>query len=355
MSSEFSIDLKRSVISPDTTIRQAMELMTKNNMSIVLVADPSMRLLGVVVDGDIRRALTNNADLAQPVSSIMSRRPRTAPFDLADDELSALAADSLSTWLPLIDAEGRLRGLLDVVRMRRTSRRQENAVVLMAGGRGERLLPHTERAPKPMMEVGGRPLLETLIRILHGHGFERFYLAVNYLAGHIEDYFGDGGAMGVSIEYLHEDKPLGTAGCIGPLAGREKTPVLVMNADVLTRFNPRAMLAFHEQEDALATIAVHNFPVKIPFGVVQVNGTRFAGIREKPVEVFPVSAGIYVLSPNALGLIPGDRPFDMPELLTAVDANWPGRVSCFPISDYWIDIGRAEDLERARAEFDKHF
>ena len=349
------VDFTDSVLPPDAPLRKALERMTVSNVSIVLIVDETRHLLGVVVDGDIRRALIGNSDLAQPVSSIMTRRPRTAPFDIEEGDLRALADGALSTWLPLIDSDNVLRGLVDLVRLRHARRRLPNAAVLMAGGRGERLLPHTASLPKPMMDVGGRPILETQIRILHGHGFERVYLSVNYLAKRIESYFGDGNWLGVSIEYLREMAPLGTAGCLAPLHGKETAPILVMNGDVLTRFNPRAMMAFHEQEKAIASLAIRDYPIAIPFGVVDVDGTRLAGIREKPVHTVPINAGIYVLSPEILRFIPPGERYDMPDLLTAANESMPGRVVCFPITDYWVDIGREEDLLQARADFDNHF
>lgn len=348
------VDFSGNLVSPDTTLRAAMERMNTTSTAIVLVVDEKRHLLGIAVDGDIRRALIANGDLSQPVSAIMTKRPRTLPFGISEDDLRALANDGTDTWMPVVDGDGVVRGLVNLMRFRRNVRRLPNAAVIMAGGRGERLMPQTANVPKPMMMVGGRPILETLIRILHGYGFERVYLSVNHLAEHIESYFGDGSSMDMHIEYLREDTPLGTAGCLAALVGRETLPLLVMNGDLLTRFNPRAMLDFHEQENALATLALRNYSVEIPFGVVEMDGTRLVGIREKPTHSVAISAGIYVLSPEALKLLPKGR-CDMPELFSMVNENAPGRVVCFPITDYWLDIGRPEDLARARADFERNF
>ena len=349
------VDIAGSLMAPGDTLRAAMERMTQTNVAIVLVADAQRRLVGVVVDGDIRRALLANGDLAQPVSAIMTRQPRTAPFDIAEDDLRALANQALSTWLPLVDKDGTLRGLVDLVRLRQQGQRIANAAAIMAGGKGERLWPHTASVPKPMVEVGGRPMLETLLRVLHGHGFERFYISVNYLADRIESHFGDGAALGVSIEYIREKQPMGTAGCLRALAGRETAPVLVVNGDVLTRFNPRAMLDFHRNERGDATLAVREYPLQVPFGVVEADGARLVALREKPVHLFKISAGIYAIEPEALSLIPAGTRFDMPDLIEALTRRRAGSVACFPITDYWLDVGRSEDLERARADFDRHF
>lgn len=349
------VPLEACLIGPEASLIDAMARMTQSAVSIVLVVDEARRLLGVVVDGDIRRALVENPDVTRPVVEIMTRRPRTAPFDTSDEHLRALAEEAMSPWLPLVDEAGLVRGLVDLTRLRRASHRLPNAVVLMAGGKGRRLMPHTAETPKPMVPVGGRPILEVLVRILHGHGFERFYLSINHMGEQIEQHFGDGSALGVSIGYLREETPRGTAGSLGLMGGRESLPFVVMNGDLLTRFNPRALLAMHAQEKALATVAVRDHAVEIPFGVVDIDGVRVSGIREKPVFNVPVNAGIYALDPAVIARIPADGAFDMPDLLSDLVAWKPGSVAAFHVNDYWIDIGRSEDLERARAEFHEHF
>ncbi len=348
------VDYTGVLVSPQDTLLVAMERMTATNIAIVLAVDEQRKLLGVLVDGDIRRALLAKGDLMQPVETIMTRRPRTAAFDSTEELLHALAQESLSTWLPLVDENQIVRGLVDLVRLRQSRSRLDNAVVIMAGGRGERLMPHTATLPKPMISVGGRPILETLVRALHGHGFERFYLSVNYLAHHIEDHFGDGSAIGVTVTYLREEKPLGTAGGLRQLTGMETLPVLVMNGDVLTRFNPRAMLDLHLREKAKMTMAVRDYSVHIPFGVVENDNGRLRTIREKPTYTVQISGGIYVIEPSVLNEIPLDTRFDMPDLLDVV-VSMQEHVACFPVADYWLDVGRDEDLRRARADYDDNF
>jgi dTDP-glucose pyrophosphorylase/CBS domain-containing protein len=352
---EARLDYHGILVSPKDTLRVAMERMTVTNIAIVLAVDQQRKLQGVLVDGDIRRALLAHGDLSQPVESIMTRRPRTAPFDITDGTLHDLAQEALSTWLPLVDENGILRGLIDLALFRQSRGRLENAVVIMAGGRGERLMPHTAAIPKPMIPVGGRPILETLVRALHGNGFDRFYFSVNYLAEYIEDHFGDGEAIGVSITYLREEKPLGTAGSLRQLANVEKLPILVINGDVLTRFNPKAMLDLHLRERAQITMAVRDYSHQVPFGVVESVNGRFVTIREKPTYTMQISSGIYVVDPSVLDKIPPDTRFDMPDLLSAITELRADRVMCFPISDYWMDVGREEDLHRARADFEKNF
>jgi len=349
------IALQQCLVTKDTSLREAMRRMTETQVSIVLVVDAETRLLGVVVDGDIRRALLRNSDIEQPVAQIMTPQPRTAPFDVSDDDLRALAEQALGPWLPLVDQAGKVHGLIDLLRLRQRRQAIPNAAVIMAGGRGERLRPHTKDTPKPLVMVGGRPILETLIRILHGHGFSRFYLSVNYLADQVEAHFGDGAGLGVEIQYLRERQPLGTAGGLHGMTGRETLPFLVINGDVLSRFSACSLLDFHRQENAVATVALREHPIEIPYGVVETRGTRFIEIREKPTHVVQISAGIYVLDPVVLSLVPEGQRFDMPELFAAATAAYPSRVACFPVDDYWVDIGREEDLQRARGDFEKMF
>lgn len=349
------VDVASSLVGPADTLLTAMQRMTETDVSIVLVASPDRRLLGVVVDGDIRRALIRTADLNLKVSEVMTRSPRTAPDTIADDDLVALAEEAPSPWLPLVGPDGEIKGLVDLIAVRKQQHRLTNAVVIMAGGKGKRLLPLTEEMPKPMMPVGGRPILETLVRVLQGHGVERFYLSVNYLAEHIEAHFGDGSAFGVDIQYLREDRPLGTAGSIRPLVELESEPVLVINGDILSRVSPRMILDYHQQESASATVAVREHRVEVPFGVVEIDGNRLVQVREKPTETYFINAGIYVVDPAHLGLIPPDERFDMPDLLQKIGDDGKGHVACFPVPEYWVDIGRAEDLERARREFADNF
>lgn len=348
------IDFRPLVMSPTETLRAAMARMNEQEASIILVCEPDLWLKGVVVDGDIRRALIANPDLDQPLSSLMTASPRTVTADCGPNTLRALADSALSPWLPMVDSEGCVCGLIDLVRLRQEQNRLPNAVVLMAGGKGTRLHPYTLDVPKPMIPVGGRPILETIIRRLAGFGFERFYISVNYKAEQIMDHFGNGQGFGVEVEYLHEDRPLGTAGALRQLAGREKLPLLVMNGDVLTRLNLRALIDFHEHEGGAATLAIREHTYQVPFGVVKMDRHRLQELVEKPVYRMFINAGIYVLSPSALAEIPEGVFFDMTQLLEALKSTDEG-VACFPVSEYWMDVGRIDDLERARDEFGQHF
>jgi dTDP-glucose pyrophosphorylase len=348
------VDFRPLMMAPRDRLHDAMQRMNAQEASIVLVCDRQGVLLGLVVDGDIRRALLANPDLNQPLESVMTRKPRTVTSDADEQALRTLAESALSPWMPMVDAEGRLCGLVDLVRLRMEHRHLPNAAVLMAGGKGTRLHPYTLDIPKPMVPVGGKPMLETIISRLSGQGFQRFYISVNHFADQIIDHFGDGTDFQVQISYLHEDKPLGTAGALRQLAGREEHPMVVMNGDVLTRLNLRALIDFHQAEKVAATMAVREYAYEVPFGVVEMADHRLKGLREKPVHRMFINAGIYSLSPQALEMIPQNQRYDMTQLLDQLKDHQQG-VACFPVSEYWMDVGRVDDLERARDEFDSHF
>jgi len=349
------INFEPVLLSPDDTIQTAFERMTVHDIGIILVVDEARHLLGVVVDGDIRRSLLKTPTLDQTLSTVMTHHPRVAPFNASKDVLMALAEQASSPWLPLLDQDGVVKGLLNANTYRLQSKQLPNAAVIMAGGRGERLRPFTEQTPKPMMTIGERPLLETLISFLRGYGFVRFYLSVNYLAEQIEAHFGDGHALGLDIRYLREDRPLGTAGSLRPLAELEEHPVLIVNGDVLSRVNPHALLEFHRQEGVSATLAVREHRIKIPYGVVETAGNRVTQLREKPSHTVHINAGIYVIDPAIFACISLDEKMDMPDVLTRLNANERNSIACFPVPEYWVDIGSLEDLEKARSEFEDNF
>lgn len=341
------------ILRPDAPLRAAMAAMTRHKVGLVLVADARRRLLGVLNDTDLRRALLAGATLASPVERAMNRRPIVLRADAPAAQTARLFRRTGHANIPIVDARGRLVELANVLDHAAFPRRFPNRVVLMAGGRGRRLRPLTARTPKPMLKVGGKPLLEHLIEQLAAAGFSRFILAVNYLAGQIQSHFGDGSRWGVEIGYLREPRPLGTVGALGLLRERPEEPLLVMNGDVLAKVDFGALLDFHAAEKALATVCVKSHEIQIPYGVVETDGRRLSRFLEKPAHRFLVNAGVYVLDPRALALIPRSRPFDMPDLLAAVRRRTG--VACFTVEDYWLDVGGLPELRRAEGEFGKIF
>jgi len=341
-------DASGILVGPDTSIRAALEIIDSQGMQIALVVDGDRRLLGTVTDGDVRRGILAGRDLADPVQRVMHVGPTTASPETGRDRLLAAMKSRRIHQVPVVDARGRVLGIeiLDELLVREPV---DNPVLLLAGGKGQRLRPFTEHVPKPLLEVGGRPILERIVGDLRDAGFRRFWLSVNYRADMIEAHFGDGAAFGVSIAYLHEERPLGTAGALGLLPEAPELPFLVMNGDLLTAVDPRLLLDYHRGLGAEATMCVRGFDMTVPYGVVERDGHRFVSIEEKPVQNFFVNAGIYALSPSVLDLVDPGARLDMPELFARL-ASAGREAAVYPLREYWLDIGRPAELDQARSE-----
>jgi dTDP-glucose pyrophosphorylase/CBS domain-containing protein len=338
-----------NVVHPHTPLRDAIECIDRSGQQIALVVDHDGRLAGVLSDGDVRRAVLRGLDLSLPTSLSMNRTPTTASISASPAELLALMRRSVLRHLPLLNEAGCVVGLSTLESLLGSMERP-NAVVLMVGGMGTRLMPLTRDCPKPMLPVGGKPILESILESFHEQGFRRFFFSVNYLAQAFKDHFGDGSRWGVDIQYLHEDKRLGTAGALSLLPNLPDEPLLVMNGDLLTRVRFDNLLDFHVEHRALATMAVREYDFQVPYGVVRLDGAKIMGIEEKPVQRFFVNAGIYVLSPQAVSMIPRDTFFDMPSLFEQLmQTGWS--TAAYPLREYWLDIGRIEEFERAQREW----
>ncbi|MFS2023580.1 nucleotidyltransferase family protein [Massilia sp. CT11-137] len=344
---------EKALIAPSTTVRSALETINQVGCQIALVVDESRRLLGTVSDGDVRRALLNGKTLAALVSEVMHTKPTTVnDHDSRHARLSKMRRSVLHQ-LPVINSEGIVVGL-DTVDDFLTVPQREESVVIMAGGLGSRLRELTENTPKPMLRVGSRPLLETIVRAYADQGFCDFYLAVNYKAEQIEAHFGDGSELGVRVHYLRENKRMGTAGALSLLPERPTRPFVVTNADLLTKENFAFMVDQHIEAGADGTMGVREYDMQVPFGVVVERDGKIQSIQEKPLQRFTVSSGMYVLSPQALDLVPNDQFFDMPSLFDAMIAK--GMLTrCHRINGYWLDIGRLPDFEQANRDFDEIF
>lgn len=337
--------LSSALISDRATAFEALRVIDRGGFQIALVVDEHQRLLGTLTDGDIRRGLLQGISLEEPVKQLMNRQFRFVSS--GDDQAAVLEMmrREVLRQIPVLDEKGRVVQLL-LLQELIGSPQLDNAVVIMAGGKGTRLRPITEHCPKPMLLVGDQPMLEILLEQCIDSGFRRFYLSVNYLKEQIINHFADGSRWGVSIQYLVENEPLGTAGSLQLLPDALTEPFLVLNGDVLTRLNPSQLLRFHNEHQAQATLCVREHEFTVPFGVVQTNGVELAGFEEKPTYRYLVNAGVYVIDPQLLPLLPPHQATDMPSLLQA--AQLAGhRVAVCPIHEYWIDVGRPETLEEA--------
>ena len=344
-------------IPPDCSSREAIARINANGQGIVLVVDEEGRLLDTVNDGDIRRAVLAGLDLDSPVTVLKARKaasphptPLTAPEGTDKASLLKLMQQAGLRQIPLLDKEDRVVGLV-TIRDLLAAKELDLQAVVMAGGAGKRLRPLTEKTPKPMLSVGGKPLLEQVIQRLAGAGVKRISLTTHYKAEVIEDHFGDGSRFGVDIRYLNEESPLGTAGALSLLPAASE-PLLVINGDILTEVDFGAMLDFHHDNRAEMTVGVRDYELKVPFGVIETDGARVIGLSEKPVIRHFINAGVYLLNPEVCQLVPNGQRFDMTDLIDHL-LELGRRVVSFPIIEYWLDIGQQTDYEQAQLDIKK--
>jgi len=340
---------KNVLIEPLDTLRHALEIINSESLRIALVVDGAGKLQGVVTDGDIRRGLLDNLSLSAEVRLIMNTRPITADAKSPKEDLFAVMEKEGVLSIPLLE-DGKVVGLET---LRGTFGREvhQNPVFLMAGGFGTRLKPLTDSCPKPMLKIGDKPILETVIRSFIKAGFVNFYISTHYMPDQIEEHFGDGSRLGVNINYVHEENPLGTGGALGllPKELSKGLPLIMMNGDVLTKVDFQRLLDFHVESGADATMCVREYDYQIPYGVINGEGNKIKSMVEKPIQRFFVNAGIYVISPRVIESVPKNHHIDMPTLLEQ-HMYERDNILMFPIHEYWLDIGRIDDFNRAQAD-----
>jgi dTDP-glucose pyrophosphorylase len=342
-----------ALITPETSILDAIKNLDRTALQICLVVDGARRLLGTVTDGDIRRGILRGVKLEEPVTAIMNDKPVVTNDTTPPHERLALMRSRKLRHIALVDSAGILVDVESESDLHAPGA-LPNWAILMVGGLGTRLHPLTSTTPKPLLPVGGRPLLETILMQLANAGFQQVFLAVNYMADKFQEAFGDGSRLGLNIAYLVETTKLGTAGALGALPAMPEDPVLVMNGDVLTSINYRALLDFHREHHAKATMCVREHVVQVPYGVVDVEKSKVTRLQEKPSIVSFVNAGIYVLEPSLVGRIAPGRHCDMTTLLQhSIEADED--VVAFPIREYWLDIGRVDDFAKANGDFEMFF
>jgi len=342
-------NFRKAMLSSTESISVAAEVLTKTSMRIVLVVDEDNRLLGTVTDGDIRRAVMRGISMEARINEVMQKEPTIIYHGEERWKILKLMREKDLLQIPIVDESKRVVGL-EMMQDFVYGTEKTNLVLLMAGGFGRRLYPLTRDVPKPLLRIGKKPILETIIEQLAETGFRQFFLAVHYKSDQVRTYFGNGKKWGVTIEYLEEDEPLGTAGALGLLNhDLIDEPLLMMNSDVLTRVNFDQLLEYHTAHGGVATMCVREFDFQIPYGVVQGDGIHVQGITEKPVQKFFVNAGIYILESSLVKQCSAEKTKDMPDLLqTTVETG--SQVNMYPIHEYWLDIGRMEEYEQAQAE-----
>lgn len=345
--------LSRCCIGPEASLRQVFWAIQGSTKQIALVVDSERRLLGIVTDGDSRRAILAGHDLAEKAETVMNPAFRTGRVGMSEEEMAAMFRETNVGHIPLVDEEGRI---CDVVWYKDFQNKRPEPLgviaVVMAGGQGSRLMPLTQDTPKPLLQVGSRPIVEDILERLAQLGLRKAYLTTCHLKGHFVEHFKVSPAMGMEILFLEENRPLGTAGGLGLLRNPDKT-LLVINGDILTRVNFSAMLSFHREHGADMTVAMRRYEMQVPFGVLETEDTRIMRLVEKPTYKLTVNAGIYLMEPRVHALIPKDEPCQMTDLInTAMGSAM--KVMGFPIIEYWLDIGTKCDYLRAQADILDH-
>lgn len=339
-------DWAKVTLTPTASVALTLEIMTRGGYQLALILREDGHLAGMVTDSDVRKALLQGVKLDQPVEDVMNKAPLVVSDQLNEREAHQLMILNHYFHLPVIDVNGLLVGL-HVASHLLAPRQRDEALVIMAGGRGQRLMPLTATTPKPMLPLHGRPILEHIVDRARLDGFQRVLISVNYLAEQIIDYFGDGSGRGLVIDYLREDRPLGTAGALSALpADIKQSSVVVTNADVVTdvAFSDLLSQALRESADGLMAVRLQEW--QNPFGVVRSDGKRLLGMEEKPISRHQVNAGMYVLAPALLSLLEPNTYCDMPDLFKrGMDRKL--NLQVFPLHEPWLDIGRPSDYEMA--------
>jgi dTDP-glucose pyrophosphorylase len=339
---------RKAILSKEATFKDAIRCLNDSSMKIVLVVNEQGILEGTISDGDIRRGLLRGLDLASPIEIITHRNALVVPPTFGRDMVMELMRSNQLQQIPVVDEQQRVVGLHLWNEITIPTRR-DNLMVIMAGGKGTRLMPHTENCPKPMVQVAGKPMLQHIIERGKLEGFTHFVLAINYLGHMIENHFGDGASHGIKIDYLREEASLGTVGALSLLAEKPQNSFVVTNGDVLTDIRYGELLDFHIRHDATATMAVRLHEWQHPFGVVQIEGVDIIGFEEKPIARTHINAGVYALSPEALDMLDSGEHCDMPTLFERLQTKLL-RTVAYPMHEPWLDVGKPEDLKLARAQ-----
>lgn len=348
----FVKDVHAISILADTSIRNAIKIMDASTIGICIITGSDNEFLDIITDGDVRRAMLNELSFDASIKelhllkrSIRQTSPITKDINESNDVLLQVMLELDLMHIPLLDQFGRA---VDVALLSHLIEDKIPSVeaVVMAGGFGTRLRPLTENTPKPMLPVGNRPLMERTIEQLRASGVNDVNITTHYLPDQIIKHFGDGKDYGVKFNYIHEDKPLGTAGAL-KLIEKTAEHLLVVNGDILTNINYATMIEYHKNFKADLTIGVRKYEIDVPYGVVKTKNEKVKSLIEKPKYSFFVNAGIYLLNSSVVDHIPTNKRYDMTELIEKLVNNDYNVVS-FPIREYWLDIGRIEDYAQAQ-------
>ena len=336
----------------EVDIKKVISTIEEGGLRIALILSKENKLIGTVSDGDIRRGLLKGLSLQSPVRKIMQKDFFKANLKTTKNEISSIMKKFAISQIPIVSDENELVGLEISEDLLPTSTKYTipNFALLMAGGRGSRLKPFTNDCPKPLLPINGQPMLEIILDQCINYGIRNFYISVCYLSEKIINYFGDGSKWGVDIQYVKENRPLGTAGALKIIPKILRDPLLVINGDVLTKTNLQDVLNYHSMNSGDITICAREHTLSSPYGVIEVEGICFKSIVEKQTSRQLVNAGIYVINPDILDLIKKDQYLDMPELI-CLSKNKNKNVIVYPVHEYWLDVGKPDSYNKASFEW----
>ena len=344
---------KNIALSETANIKEALQIIDKSALQIALVVDENNKLLGTITDGDIRRGFLNSLGLKDSVKKIYNRNPITAKVSDHKKKIQKMMKQKYVKQVPVVDDKGKILRI-ELLKNILQEEKRDNFVILMAGGMGTRLRPITNYCPKPLLSIGGKPVLEIILENFTNAGYHNIFVAVTYKAEMIENYLGDGSRWGITIQYLREKKRMGTAGALSLLPEKPESTLIVMNGDLLTNINFEQLVDFHKSNQAQATMCVRDYVFEVPFGVAHIDDHKLTRLDEKPVQRFFVNAGVYLLEPETLKLIPRNKYYDMTQLYQKM-CQEKYEVVTFPIREHWMDIGQVKDLEQANDDFCKQY
>lgn len=345
-------DLNRICLKATASVHECIQLIEQNRQGIALIIDEDGRLIGTVTDGDIRRYILAGRALSEPTSEVMWTRPLTVTMDTPRTQIRELMHENMVRNIPILDTECRPVDLVNISDFV-NGHDDEQIAFIMAGGEGKRLRPITETIPKPLIKVGNKPILGNIITGFREAGIMNIYIAVNYKSDIIEEYVKNNFNHGLKLTCLKEKKKLGTAGALSLLPHTPTKPFIVINGDIITRANFGRLLDFHNEHRCVMTVAATQYMLEVPYGVLDLTGHYLMDVKEKPTEKFLCNAGIYVINPEVLSLVPKDTEFDMPDLIrTLVQKGLP--ITTFPIHEYWIDVGQLQQLNKARNDMENN-
>lgn len=348
------MEFKNLCVSPTLKISDALSKLERATHKILFVVTDTGVLIGTVTDGDIRRAILKRISLDATTEEIMNSTPITMRQPIKQELAVQLMKNKDVTHIPVLSDENQIVDVLARTEFTKVEEKHDIPVVLMAGGLGSRLLPLTKDRPKPLLPLGNKPILQIILENFIAKGFKKFYIALNYLGEQIEEYFKDGSQLGCEIKYLREDRRQGTAGALSLLPEPLNSPIIVMNADLLTKLNFNNLINFHQSNNAGLTVCVREYEFQVPYGIVKTEDAKILSLEEKPTYSFFVNAGIYMFEPEVLQYVPNDVYFDMTDLIDILIKN-NRNIFSFPIKAYWRDIGRHEDYIAAEKEYETIF